>query len=103
MNRAALFLLLLGLVLTLVGAGVAAYGVILSEHNARALASMKWDFNQELYESLLFQSRCAMWGLIGVAFGTAMQFIGIVLQERYKTNTPASQKASATLQGHRRS
>jgi hypothetical protein len=70
----------------MVGAGVAAYGVILSEHDARALASMKWDFNQELYESLLFQSRCAMWGLIVVALGTFMQIIGIVLQERHKTN-----------------
>jgi hypothetical protein len=75
-------ILLVGLVLTLVGAGLAAYGVILSEDNARALASMKWNFNQELYESLLFQSRCAMWGLIVVAFGTAMQIIGIVLQAR---------------------
>jgi hypothetical protein len=86
MNRAPLILLLGGLALTLVGAGVAAYGVILSEHDARALASMKWDFNQELYESLLFQSRCAMWGLIVVALGTFMQIIGIVLQERHKTN-----------------
>jgi hypothetical protein len=40
---------------------------------------MKWDFNQELYESLLSQSRRAMSGLIVVAIGTAIQFIGIVV------------------------
>ncbi|HEV3159190.1 MAG TPA: hypothetical protein VGZ89_04305 [Xanthobacteraceae bacterium] len=77
--HAPLILLLVGLGLTLIGGGIAASGVILSEDNARALASMKWDFNQELYESLLSQSRRAMSGLIVVAIGTAIQFIGIVV------------------------
>jgi hypothetical protein len=45
----------------------------------RALATAKWDFNQELYESLVTQSRCAMWGLILVAMGTFLQIIGVVL------------------------
>lgn len=76
--RLILYLSLGGLVVTLIGAAVAAYGVILSDSNARALATAKWDFNQELYESLVTQSRCAMWGLILVAVGTLLQIIGVV-------------------------
>jgi hypothetical protein len=77
-DRTSTTCLLGGLILTLIGAAIAAYGVILGNVDARALATMKWDFNQQLYESLLTQSRCAMWGLIIVAIGTAMQIIGTV-------------------------
>jgi predicted DNA repair protein MutK len=77
----ALVFSLVGLILTLFGAGVAAYGVLLSDTDARALATMQWKFNQQLYENLLFQSKCAMWGLIVVAIGTLIQIAGMVLSE----------------------
>jgi hypothetical protein len=48
-------LLALGLLLTAVGAGIAASAVILTEKHATELATAKWDLNVELRDALLDQ------------------------------------------------
>jgi hypothetical protein len=73
-------LLVLGLVLTAVGAGIAASGVILTQTQATELANTKWGMNVELRDALLDQSARAKWGLITVAIGTVMQLAGTVIQ-----------------------
>jgi hypothetical protein len=78
-KRVAAGLVLLGLILTAVGAGVAAWGVILTPEHATELASMKWNMNEELKAALLDQSAKARWGLIIVVIGTVMQLAGTII------------------------
>jgi hypothetical protein len=68
-----------GLLLTTVGAAVAARAVIVTEQQATELASPMWDLNPKLKASLIRQSRTAMYGLGLMVAGTALQLIGIVL------------------------
>lgn len=53
-----------GLLFTVIGAGLAAKGVIVSKTTATELASTKWGLNEELRRSLIRQSRDARNGLI---------------------------------------
>jgi hypothetical protein len=78
-KRVAAGLVLLGLILTVVGAAIAASGVILSPEHAKELASTKWGENDELRVALLDQSARAMWGLIVIAIGTGMQLVGTII------------------------
>src|SRR6516164_4323554 len=78
-KRVAAGLLVVGLILTAVGAGIAASGVILTEKQATELASTKWDLNVELRDALLDQSTTAMWGLIFILIGTVMQLAGVII------------------------
>lgn len=71
--------LLLGLVLTAVGAGVAAQAVIITESQARDLAATKWDSNEELKNALLDQSQKAKWGLVVIVIGTLFQIAGTAI------------------------
>lgn len=71
--------LLLGLVLTALGAGIAAKAVIITGSQANQLAATKWDLNQELKDALLNQSHKAKWGLIIIVIGTALQIAGTAI------------------------
>jgi hypothetical protein len=68
-------LMVAGLLLTALGAGIAAKGVIISYADATAIATTKWALSTELRDSLISQSRYAMWGLILVVLGTLLQAI----------------------------
>ncbi len=69
---------IVGLVLTGIGAFVAARSVILSEKQAEDIASTKWDLNTDLKNSLLSQSKNAGVGLGLVVVGTVMQIAAVV-------------------------
>lgn len=79
-------LLVLGLLLTAVGAGIAASGVILTERYATELASTKWGMNVELRDALLDQSAKAKWGLIIIVIGTVMQLVGTIMDHAMTGN-----------------
>ena len=68
-----------GLLLTLLGAVVAASGVIMSKQTAIELSSTFWDENLRLRAALLKQSRTASVGLGLVAIGTALQLCALLL------------------------
>ncbi|MDO9490177.1 MAG: hypothetical protein Q7J32_17530 [Sphingomonadaceae bacterium] len=65
-----------GLVLALVGAIVAARGVMITETQADELAGTYWDENPHLRGALIRQSRLAQRGLWTLAAGTLLQIIG---------------------------
>jgi hypothetical protein len=71
--------LLLGLVLTALGAGIAAKAVIISGSQANQLAAAKWDSNQELKDALLNKSHKARRGLIIIVIGAALQIAGTAI------------------------
>ena len=73
-------LLILGLAVSLVGAGVTASSVVIDEKTADQLAAMKWGANSQLKQALLDQSHAARNGLILIAFGSALQMGGVVWQ-----------------------
>ena len=73
-------LLILGLLVSLLGAGWAASAVVIDEKTADQLAATKWDQNAELKQALLDQSRAARDGLILVAFGSVIQIGGVICQ-----------------------
>ena len=101
-KRVAAGLLVVGLILTAVGAGIAASGVILTEKQATELASTKWDLNVELRDALLDQSTTAMWGLIFILIGTVMQLAGVIipLVEGYSMNgAPSSGRRLEAVTG----
>jgi predicted lysophospholipase L1 biosynthesis ABC-type transport system permease subunit len=72
-------ILILGLVLAAVGAGVAARAVILTQLQADALASTQRNVNDALRDALLQQSRTAALGLGLVALGTIVQIAGTLI------------------------
>jgi hypothetical protein len=78
-RQAAIWISLFGLLLTGVGAFVAARAVIISERQATDLATTKWDMNVELGNSLVDQSKSARNGLWLVVAGTVFQVIGTAL------------------------
>ncbi|WP_078572226.1 hypothetical protein [Thioclava sp. F36-7] len=78
---------LIGQVMTLIGAGVAAKGVILKRDDAGHLAVSRFASGDPsrwaelpLAKSLLRSSALAKWGLIFVAAGTAMQAVPVVFR-----------------------
>ena len=74
-------ILILGLVLAAVGAGVAARAVniIPAQLQADALASTQRNVNDALRDALLRQSRAAAWGIGLVALGTIVQIAGTLI------------------------
>jgi len=78
-KMAATACVLVGLVMTAVGAGIAAKAVIITQSQARELAATKWNENEQLKSALLDQSRKAKWGLITIVIGTALQILGTIL------------------------
>jgi hypothetical protein len=66
-----------GLLLTVIGAGVSASGVIMSQKTATDIATPRWDFSPELCASLLKQSYRAAIGLGIIAGGAALQLIAL--------------------------
>ena len=73
-------LLIVGLLVSLGGALWTASAVIIDERTAHELASTKWDENAGLEGALLDQSRATRDGLILIAFGSAIQIVGVVWQ-----------------------
>ena len=71
--------LLTGLVLTSVGAFVAAKAVIINKEQAEILSGTYYNGNNALKDSLLNQSRNAKYGLWLVGFGTILQIVGTAL------------------------
>jgi uncharacterized protein YjeT (DUF2065 family) len=69
------FLTILGLVLTAIGTGIAAWSVRITQKDAIRIAGKSSDINESLRDNLLKQSRSAMWGLVLVAVGTVIQII----------------------------
>jgi hypothetical protein len=69
-------LLLVGLVITAIGAGVAAKAVMVTDEQANELGATKWDSNTALIESIKDQSRSARNGLILIVIGTVFQIVG---------------------------
>jgi hypothetical protein len=70
-------LLILGLVVSLVGAAWAAWAVVIDESTADKLSATMWGQNPELKKSLLKQSRAARNGLVLVAIGSIIQIVGV--------------------------
>lgn len=78
-------LALCGLLTTLMGAAVTAWAVILREDDAIAIgipriasSSREENLRLPMVKNLLWSSRLAMWGLIIVVFGTALQAVPII-------------------------
>jgi hypothetical protein len=69
-----------GLILTVVGAGLTARGVVVSQATATELASTKWGMNEELRRSIIRQSRDARNGMVFVAVGAMLQIGGLLFQ-----------------------
>jgi hypothetical protein len=64
---------LVGLLLTAVGAAVAAFGVLISKKAAAELSGTRWDENIALKAALLKQSRTTAAGLALISTGTFLQ------------------------------
>lgn len=75
-----LILIVIGLLVTTVGAAWAAASGIMSKQIATELASTKWDMNEDLRRSLIRQSRDARNGLILVGIGSILQIVGVIMQ-----------------------
>jgi hypothetical protein len=70
-------LLIVGLLVSLIGAGLAAWAVVIDESTADKLAATNWGHNPELKKALLKQSRAARNGLVLVALGSIIQIVGV--------------------------
>lgn len=69
---------LVGLLLTGVGAFVAARAVIISDKQAELLSGTYYNGNNALRDALLAQSRSARSGLLCVVFGTGLQAAALI-------------------------
>jgi hypothetical protein len=79
----AAWLTIIGQLITLFGAGIGAWGMILSPKQAVEIAAMRWmadTFEENLKfpgpQNLLWQSKLTAIGFGVIAFGTALQIIG---------------------------
>jgi hypothetical protein len=71
--------LVAGLIITLVGAALAAWNVMIKDATASQLAATMWNSNEALKKALLAQSRGAAWGLALVGVGTLFQIISVLV------------------------
>ena len=71
--------MLVGLLLTWIGAFIAAKAVIITNEQADILSGTYFDGNNALKDSLIRQSNSAKTGLSLIAAGTGLQFIGTLL------------------------
>jgi len=69
-------LIIIGLVMTMLGAAVAARSVLITEEQANAISATKWRMNAHHRDNLVAQSRSARHGLWTVALGTLLQIMG---------------------------
>ena len=83
------WLIVLGLVTTLLGAGFGFWGVWVTEDQAIEIGVSRLtspDRAQELQlpavQNLLWQSRCAMAGFAAIGLGTILQGIGVICTPR---------------------
>jgi hypothetical protein len=67
-----------GLLLTAIGAGVAAKSVIITREQAETTSGTYWGGNNAFRDALLSQSRAAKNGLLCVVFGSLLQAVSIV-------------------------
>ena len=67
-----------GLALTLLGAGVAAWSVIITKEQAEKIGGGAWGGNFKLPKALVRQTRFTAAGLVLVAIGTALRIAGAV-------------------------
>lgn len=79
-----IILAIVGLLMTTIGAGWAAVGVVVNKQTATEIASTKWGMSEDLRRSLIRQSRDARNGLILVALGSALQIVGVFAQASRK-------------------
>jgi hypothetical protein len=93
-------LVIFGLLLTILGAGLGFRGVWVSEDQAAEVGKARWsggsreEFLQlPAVKSLIGQSRYAMWGFGFIAGGTVLQIVGVLLTPRLATS--AGQMAPA--------
>jgi hypothetical protein len=77
-DKAMIALNLGGLLLTGIGAAIAAKAVIIADAQAATLSGTYWDGNKALEDSLKRQSRSARNGLLLVVAGTVLQAAAIV-------------------------
>jgi uncharacterized membrane protein len=76
-EETAIVLMLLGLLITAIGAGIAAWAVMLTDDQAKLFGTTMWGGNAAFVEGLKKQSRNARWGFILVAIGTVLQFVAL--------------------------
>jgi hypothetical protein len=69
-------MVLVGLLLTAVGVGIAARAIGIDERTAAAIAAIRLDRDRALEASLLAQSRAARRGLWTILAGTVLQALG---------------------------
>lgn len=79
-DGAALAVIVIGLLCTVIGAWRASAAVIIDEKTADILAGTYWDKNEPLKKALMDQSAAARQGLILIAIGTSLQIIGVLAQ-----------------------
>src|SRR5262249_55303036 len=72
---------LVGLALTAIGAGLAAWNVIITPEQAEALSGTYYNGNNALRDALLAQSRGARTGLWFVVAGTALQAVALIISQ----------------------
>jgi hypothetical protein len=91
MQGAAKWLTIVGLVLTLIGAGSATYGVWLSPDEAVERGASRWSGGtreQQLQlpavQNLLQQSRFAVAGFVLIGLGTLLQIVGVVIRGHHE-------------------
>lgn len=84
------FLTLLGLVATVLGAGVAARAVILTEDDAISIGVSRLSGSREenlklpMVQNLLSSSRWAKWGLLAIFFGTLFSALRLYIDFSFK-------------------
>jgi hypothetical protein len=69
---------LVGPLLTMIGALIAARAVIISESQAKSLSSTRWNGNSDLRVALLAQSRAAQKGLWCIVARTPFQVVALI-------------------------
>jgi len=72
--------------LSLVGAGISAFGAVLvawpiaklSKERIHDIAATRFGFSQPLTTALLEQRFYASWGIVAIVFGTSLQLVAVV-------------------------
>jgi hypothetical protein len=70
-------LILLGQLITAIGAGIAAWAIALTDEQTRMFGTADWGGNTAFIAGLKKQSRKARWGFILLAARMGVQFVGL--------------------------
>jgi len=83
------FLIILGLIFTLIGSGLGLWGVWVTEDQAIEIGVSRLtspdraqDLQLPAVQSLLWQSRCAVLGFALIGAGTLLQIVGVAFPRR---------------------